>query len=233
MAVESSRTRPIVAVRRHLALAVFPALLSLGACGGTETAGDTEMTTDTETTTVTEPTDRSGPADEASSEVDLGAILLRVDDLPEGWSEVPVDDEEGGSCLDGLFEEAIDPVESVNASFAASELGPFLGAWVIDQPTSEVLAAVDDVLVSCNGATAPSGFTTTIEPTPVSGLPADSLSTHGVDEDANGSQVNFTVAGSGTDQATVFVFAATPLGEIDDEVVALAVNAMANRIPSP
>ncbi len=246
MAVESSSKTPIVAVRRHLALALLPALLSIGACGSAETTTDTEPTTDTETTTDTEPatdtetttdteptTDVTGQADDATSEIDLGAILLRVDDLPEGWSEVPADDEGGGSCLDGLFEEAIDPVGSVNASFAASELGPYLAAWVIDQPTSEVLVAVDDVLVSCNGATAPSGFTTTIDPTPVAGLPTDSLSIHGVDEDANGSQVNFAVAGAGSDVATVFVFAATPLGEIDDEVVALAVNAMANRIPAP
>jgi hypothetical protein len=233
-AADASSTRPTVAVRRHLAPALLAALLSVGACGSTETTIDAETTIGPEATIDAEATiDPVDPTDAATSEIDLSAILLQVDDLPEGWSETPVGDNEGGSCLDELFVWATDPVGSTNASFAASELGPFLAAWVIDSPTSEALVAVDDVLVSCNGATAPSGFTTTIDPTPVSGLPSDSLSIHGVDEDASGNQIRFAVAGAGTDQVTAFVFAATPLGEIDDDVVALALNTMVSRIPAP
>jgi hypothetical protein len=78
-------------------------------------------------------------------------------------------------------------------------------------------------VVACDGTTTPSGFTTTIDATPVPGLPDDSLSVHGADVDANGSRIDFTLAGAGADSATVVVFAATPLGEIDDTTIASAV----------
>ena len=206
----------------RLTSAAFAGILSLAACGGTDQATDIDQTIDT-----------TAPSDAAPTRLDIDAILLRVDDLPAGWSKVPATNDEDGSCLDGLFASGgpFDPDGAANAAFGASDIGPFLAAWVVDRPTSDVLAEVNDVLVSCDGTTGMSGFTTTIDPTPVAGIPDESLSVHGVDENASGSRINFAVAGAGTDEATVFVFIATPLGEIDDEVLADAVNAMADRIP--
>ena len=166
-------------------------------------------------------------------EIDLGAILLRVDDLPEGWQELTAGSEEGGSCLDALFGDnrPLDPQFAQTATFGASSNGPFLVAWVVGEPTSEVLVEINDVVAACDGTTAPSGFTTTIDATPVSGLPDDSLSVHGADVNESGARIDFVLAGSGSDRATVVVFAATPLGEIDDATIASAVTAMIVRIP--
>lgn len=62
--------------------------------------------------------------DTPSDEIDLEAILLRVTDLPDGWSELSV--------------------------------GPFLVAWVVGEPPSDALAEINDVVVACDGTTAPS-----------------------------------------------------------------------------
>lgn len=165
--------------------------------------------------------------------IDLDTILLRSTDLPDGWEELPTASDEGGSCLDALFGvgRPLDPQVAKTATFGASDSGPFIVAWVVGEPHSDVLVAINDVVVACDGATAPSGFTTTIDATPVSGLPDDSLSIHGADVNAGGARIEFTLAGAGSDLATAVVFAATPLGEIDDALIASGVNAMVGRIP--
>lgn len=174
-------------------------------------------------------------ATEGSGEGDLRAVLLTADDLPDGWSEVPSAATEGadGSCLDALgasggpFDLAVAPT----ATFAAGEIGPYLAGSVVDGSAETVLSAVNDVLVDCDGSTSPQGLTTTIEPASIEGLPEGSLAVRGSDEDASGSGVNFTIAAAGTEDASAMVFAVTPLGDIDDAVIAAALNAMYDRIP--
>lgn len=201
---------------------VFAAVV-LTACG------DGDLSESREATDVTSAATEKGSEDE----IDLRAILLRVDDLPEGWQELTAGSEQGGSCLDALFgdKRPLDPQVAETATFGASSNGPFLVAWVVGEPTSKVLVEINDVVAACDGTTAPSGFTTTIDATPVSGLPDDSLSVHGADVNESGTRIGFTLAGSGSDRVTVVVFAATPLGEIDDATIASAITAMMGRIP--
>lgn len=198
----------------------------------TETSTGEDDVSETSDATVV-PSDVTDTSTGEDDEIDLDAILLRIDDLPDGWRDLTVGSDEGGSCLDALFgaDKPLDPQVAATATFGASDNGPFLVAWVVGEPRNNVLAEANDVLVACDGTTAASGFTTTIDPTPVPGLPDNSLSVHGADVNASGSRIDFTLAGAGSDRATVVVFAATPLGEIEDALIASAVTAMVGRIP--
>ena len=227
--------------------ALMAVSLLLGACGTAVTDGGTTVgrgdndlvsneATVLSSADATETTNAE-IAETASDETDatgLGSIMLRVSDLPDGWTELRTgSDDEGDGCLDALFGAGrpFDPAVGQVANFGASSNGPFLMAWVVGEPADDVLVEVNDVLIACDGSTAPSGFTTTIDPTPVPGLPTNSLSVHGDDTNAGGVRISYTLAGSGTDVATVMVFAATPLGEIDDAMIASAVTAMVGRFP--
>jgi hypothetical protein len=207
----------------HVGMLVVGTLLAAG-CGD-RSAESTEATI-----AAIDATQLPGEEDD---EVHLDAILLRVDDLPEGWKKSSVGTVEGSSCLDGLFgtDRPLDPQFAATETFSAGDIGPFLSAWVVDEPVDYALVEVNDVLVGCDGTKTQSGFTTTIDPTPVPGLPDNSLSVHGADVNASGSRIDYTVAAAGSDRVTVVIFAATPLGEIDDAVISSAVNAMVGRIP--
>lgn len=162
----------------------------------------------------------------------VGAVVLRPEDLGTGWTEVPADQTvAGGNCLDALTVPGgpFDVEVAASAAYAQSELGPFLAAAAVPGDVDTVLAEVDDVLVACDGSVGDDGFTTTIEPAALEGLPPGSLAVRGISEDERGSGVDFTLVGAGTEDVTVLVLAATPLGEVDDDVVVAAINAMIDR----
>lgn len=217
--------------RRAASLGVLVAgLLALGACGDDATesvvSDDAAEAGDLGPTTTAEADDVAGDFDD---------IVLSLEDLPSGWMPVPVEEtQEGGSCLDGLTATGgpFDVDAAASSAFARSDLGPFLAAAVVDGAASDVLAELDDVLVSCDGTTGPDGLTTRIEPASIPALPDGSLAVRGTSEDDTGGGVVFTLAGAGTDTVSVLVLAATPLGEIDDEIVATAVNTMIDRAPT-
>ena len=188
---------------------------------GANDEGDAEQTQPTE--------DPNG--DGASG--DLDAVVLSVEDLPEGWTEVAEEGDEAGSCLDRLTDPGgpFAPSESVHRSFAASDLGPFLVAVATPSPADDVLVAVDEVLISCDGHTTEAGFTSSLEAVAIPDLPWDALSVRGTEEHEEGGSVDFVVAGAGTGQATVLVLGVTALGDIEDGLVAHAVTTMVERLP--
>lgn len=162
--------------------------------------------------------------------------MLRVDDLPEGWSEVPADDSDtgGDSCLDRLAVTGgpFDPAAVRSVAFAAGGIGPFLAASVVERPAEQVLPALDEVLVGCDGQTTVSGFTTSIEPVQADGLPPGALAVRGSDTAGDGSGVRYVVTAAGTDAATVMVVGITPLGEVDVALVADALATATARLPA-
>jgi hypothetical protein len=230
---------------RRARAACAVALLVLSACSDDESAIDAGksdvVATDQNTSSTVDatagatgatggPSTTKGPGDGR-----LGAVLLTADDLPGGWTMVPAADmgDAGDSCLDALGAPGgpFDLSAAPTATFAAGKIGPFLSASVVDRPAGVVLPAVNDILVACDGSKSAQGFTTRVEPASIAGLPEGSLAVHGTDETDSGSGVRYTIAATGTDEATLMVFAVTPLGEIDQTVVAGAVNVMHARLP--
>lgn len=200
------------------------AVATLCACGGSD-----------RTTTLEPPTDPSSTTSAATAPTTQREPVLTLADLPAGWTEVPAEDlsEGGDSCLDRLSAPGApfdaDAVESV--TFAGGPIGPYLAALVVEQPAERVLPAVDEVLVGCDRQTNAEGITTTLEAAPLDGVPPETLAVRGRDEDADGSGVRYRIAATGTDAATVLVFAVTPVGEVDAALVAGAVEAAHSRLP--
>jgi hypothetical protein len=221
------RTRTATPVRF---LGVLTTVLVVAGCANPYTTPTASTTPGSTAGTATISTTPAAPTT-ADLGADLSTVLLRATDLPSGWKELPLDTDSDGSCLDQVFgrDVPLDPAVRQAALFGESEIGPFLVAWVVAAPAEQELVALNDVLVSCDGSTSPSGFTTAIDPTPVPGLPQNSLSVHGTDIDSSGSQLAFTIAASGTYRTTVMVFAIAPVGEISDVLVAGAVTAMFER----
>lgn len=223
-------------------LAAGALLLSVGCGDDDDVVIDGAATIETPGTSVTGSSDGDGDGDEDSdaadgsaNEVELDEVVLGVDDLPEGWTEVPAEEtESGGGCLDALTAAGgpFDLDTAPTSAFAQSKLGPFLAAAVVEGAADDVLAEVDDVLVSCDGSEGDDGFTTVIEPAALDGLPPASLAVRGTSKDSSGSGVVFTLAAAGTNEVSVMVLAATPLGEIDDAIVATAIDAMLARAPA-
>lgn len=173
-------------------------------------------------------------ADGSANGIELDEVVLSVGDLPEGWTEVPAEEtQSGGSCLDAITAPGgpfrLDA--AATSAFAQSELGPFLAAAAVEGPAEDVLAEVNDVLVSCDGSKGDDGFTIVLEAAALDRLPRGSLAVRGRSEDLSSSGVVFMLAAAGTDEVSVLVLAATPLGEIDDAVVVEAIDAMLDRVP--
>ena len=231
MQIVANYRRGVVHDRRHGGTAaIAAALVLLSACGNDDTdvgAGEPVTVPTSDVTTA--------PAT-GTDDIDLDAVMLTTEDLPGGWSEVPTTPLDGsdGSCLDALGAPGgpFDVEVARTTAFAAGELGPFLAAALVDAPADEVLAEVDEILAACDDSTSAGGFTTTIEPAAIEGLPGDSLSVHGSDEDAAGGGVDLALVATGSSDVSMMVFAVTPLGEIDDAVVASAIDAMWKRLPT-
>ena len=179
----------------------------------------------------------NAPAPAATPKKDKpAAALITAADLPKGWTAIPNADGKGraGSCLDklaapgGPFDRNIAPT----ATFARGKIGPFLAASVVGQPADVVLPKVNTILAACNGSSSGDGLTTSIEPLSLSGLPQGSLAVRGADA-GKGGHIRYTIVAAGTGAATSFVFAVTPLGEVDNTVVVSAINAMHKRLPQP
>lgn len=165
----------------------------------------------------------------------LSAALLTASDLPAGWKKVPNAAGTGAnsSCLDKLAAPGgpVDLRTSPTVTFAAGKIGPFIAAAVVMRPAKEVLTEINNILVSCDGTSNGEGFKTRIGPASLPGLPVGSIAVEGNDTNDKSSKIEYTIASAGTDRATSFVFAVTPLGKIDNTVVASAVTAMYGRLP--
>lgn len=167
---------------------------------------------------------------------DATPAVLTVDDLPDGWSEVPAADSStgGDSCLDRLRTPGgpFDATVAKTVTFTAGGIGPYLAASAVGRPAEQVLPALDEALVACDGQTSAEGLTTSVQAAPIGGLPSDALAARGSDLAQDGSGVHYVLAAAGTDAATVLVFAVTPLGEVDEALVADALNAGYSRLPT-
>ena len=183
-------------------------------------------------------TPEAAPPGPATQTPAAAEAVLTVDDLPEGWSVVPAESDSdsgaGDSCLDrlGAAGGPFDSSVAQTVTFTAGGIGPFLAASVVERPAEQVLPAVDDVLVTCDGQTSEDGLTTTVEPAAIDGLPPDALAVRGADLGEDGSGVRYVVAAAGTGAATVMVLVVTPLGDVDEALVADAVNTAYARLPT-
>lgn len=206
-------------------------VLAVLTCGALVACAEADPAATTDTADVAAPAPTTAaPSARAADEV------LTAADLPEGWSEVPAVESATGddSCLSGLRAPGgpFDAALTRTATFTAGGIGPFLVASVVERPAEQVLPAVDDVLVACDGQQSATGSTTTVQAAPVDGLPPSALAVRGSDLTEDGSGVRFVLAAAGTEAATVMVFGVTPLGEFDEDVAATALDAAYARLPA-
>lgn len=144
-----------------------------GATGGEETTDDT---TDTVDDTSSVPADTTA-GDPGSSE--LEAALISLDDLPEGWTEVPVSDDDGetdpdegeGTCVEEALDAAGVSIEddafTAEREFSQGDFGPFLQASigeVGDDQAEQALTSLPVAIEGCDGVADPDGTVWTYEP---------------------------------------------------------------------
>ena len=153
---------------RWAALVIVFSLLAVAACGGdddtTDTAtDDTEATEDDGTTTTAEPEDEGEEGDDQGladlpTEEELAPALLTAEDLGEGWTEQPADeDDDDPLCgikltqLLGLPEKSLPNAEVTIAQ--DPNAGPMVFealGFVPEGRGEEAVAAVREKLATCN-----------------------------------------------------------------------------------
>lgn len=154
---------------RAKALTCAVLLLLATACGG----GDSDRA-ETVSTPAPDPTPTATPSPDDAAEdgesdaepADAEAALLRVGDLPTGWSTDPSDDDDGdddgpdddgpddgASLCDQDLVDEFDAVSEASASFAAGNMGPFLEHLVAildDGQAEQALDRMLEALESCD-----------------------------------------------------------------------------------
>ncbi|MDY7102432.1 MAG: hypothetical protein S0880_14715 [Actinomycetota bacterium] len=147
-------------------LLVFVAAAAMGACSGdgdgrarpVDAAAARSTVPSTLESTDTTAAASSGPDAAASSsppatapgaaDERAAAIVLRLEDLPAGWSSQPPDededDEPGGFCDDVDPFDAIEPAAEATSEFTQSDVGPFLTANALVFPDVAGAAATID-----------------------------------------------------------------------------------------
>lgn len=124
-------------------------------------------TTEAATTTTEQP----------SGDFDPNAVILKLEDLPAGWSEMPPDteseDEESDDCFDEAYREAgldADAFDQSGAPLAESDFsqsmtGPFLSAVVTQlEDADEIFELLPDAFAACDGDIDSDGATSSILP---------------------------------------------------------------------
>ena len=181
----------------------------------------------------------TGESNTSSEPADAAAIIVTLDDLPPSWrEEVEASDEEtdSGSCLDSVTEAARgsgpgSTAESETASFAQSDLGPFLIAMVTT-PLDDVETSFDglvDRLAACDGTVDAAGFTTVIEPLTFPTIGDEAFAGKATAANPNGSTLSYLLALARVDATLVLAAHIVTLGELDVALVEGAVRAMVGR----
>ena len=214
MRTAPTRTRPAVpgranrSPRRRLGALASIALVAgmATACGGD---GDDEPEAE-ETVTVTagaeesETTDEDGEGGTPLTEAQLQEVVLSADNLGEGWTGGPSDEEdetdEGPGCLGDIDEitESVEEAEEVDVTYGYGEVGlPQVesGASTFDDEAT-IATAFDDVqaaLTTC----------TTVQGTDDEGSTYDLtlVADETTSDDALDDQINLTGSGSVTDSS--------------------------------
>lgn len=157
---------------RRILVTMTALALALGACGGDDDDGlaQTVTTTSTTSTTPSAPAERAG--DEPSTTTtaapgprDPQAILLKLEELPTGWTTSPPDEEDDGTSDMDCFAEAagedFDDQADAEVAFQQSDFGPFIGASVTVEESGD--AAQERVDLFATGMQACDGYTETDE----------------------------------------------------------------------
>lgn len=215
-----------------LCAGVIVALVSVTSCGGddarTRATGDTAPTSG-------DPTGSEPPG----SGGDPAAIIVSLDDLPSSWRVEPEPEGEdggSGSCLDSVTETAdvfgpTSTADSLAASFAQSDVGPFLFAMVAT-PVDDVDSSFDALaerLAACDGTTDAAGFTTLIEPLTFPTIGDEAFAVKADAANPNGSKVSYILALSRVDDTVVLAAHVITLGELDVALVEEMVRTMVGR----
>lgn len=205
--------------------------LAVAACGTDE--AQTGATGDTGG-----PNASSKPVEPAAT-TSPGAIILDLDDLPSSWREQPA--VAGGantsrSCLDSAIDTGDEfgpgsAADSLAASFAQSDLGPFLVAKVAT-PVPDVQASFDmlvDRVAACDGTTDAAGFTTAVEVLTFPTIGDEAFAAQADAANPNGSTVSYLLAAARVDSTLVVAAHIVTLGELDVGLVEGVVRTMVGR----
>ena len=153
--------------RVRWATALLVALLALAACGGDDDSDATDTGSDDATTTTAEADDDTPTTegeddlgvDDLPTEEELAPALLTADELGEGWSEVPKEDEDDSSLCGLKLTEVLDlPEDSLpNAEISIAQdpdAGPLIAealGFVPEGRGEEAVQGVRDQLAACDG----------------------------------------------------------------------------------
>lgn len=207
---------------------------------GTQPTDSAESSSDETTVPETVPEDTSPPDPEAGSK-DPESIIVRLEDLPTGWSPTPdeddEEDDESTSCLDTLFPDDLsgffeDPnAPTAEAAFQQSEFGPFLGAGVTTEfPDGERLFdGLGDRFAACDGTTDSDGVTYSIMPVSFPNLGDDTFAVRVDGENPEGFPVSFVMALVRVDDVMIMTFGAAVMGPADAQLVEDVTRTMVDR----
>jgi len=140
----------------------------LGACGGgdDDRLAQTVSTTSSTTTTTEAPAEGSTTTSTSAPDGprDLQAVLVRLEELPPGWTVAPPDEDDADEpddmdCFEQAAGQNFDEDADAEVSYQQSEMGPFLASALHEAgSTDDAQALVDLVAKGLQGC---QGFTET------------------------------------------------------------------------
>lgn len=214
---------------RTVGAALTLVVFAVTAACGDEDDGEPLAASPTTDRAVTEP----------PPEGDRDAAVLEVADLPSGWQETPAEtlgNDRAGSCLDVLLGGGapFDPADRRTSAhaFAQSALGAFLMAASTEpvDDGADMLAHIEQLILSCDGETDAQGFTTSITPLPAPEAGDGGVAFRGRAENDQGARISFLLASARAGDAVVLAMNVVALGELDEQLVDDALHAMVERV---
>lgn len=207
-----------------------------GACGDDDDAPlAASQTSDSAVTEL--PAERDEDQSTATTGSSAGAVI-ELADLPAGWQETPVEaleNDSAGSCLNVLVGEGgpfdMSDERTSAQAFAQSSLGAFLMAASVESvgDSADVLAGVEQLILSCDGETDAAGFTTSITPALAPEAGDGGVSFHGAAENDRGARISFLIASARAGDAVMLAMHVVALGELDEQLVGDVLRTMADR----
>ena len=116
-----------------------------------QASGERDPSSTTVATDADPDADAGADADDEGGDVDLGAVALRLDDLPAGWSAAEASPLE--LCPEADPARVVRPSDSYRVAYSGGASGPFVANVVAELPSADraedFLAAAEEAIEDC------------------------------------------------------------------------------------